>query len=157
MKVRNISFKGINNLKLAKKEYSNLGFYQKSDNVITHGQKNYTELHIDATLTDDEKGSHLSDYLKKVPYEFINQESPDTIHFNILKIDIPKDNLSYSFFKLNNKNLIIDNNKKLAIMTFLARLTRESSKNPEFSIKKRQYLNLANKSISKEAVEYIER
>ena len=41
-------------------------------------------------------------------------------------------------------------------MTFLARLTRESSKNSELSENQQKYLKFANNSIHKEAVDYIE-
>ena len=152
----NVSFKGINNIKIAKKEYFSTGFYKKQNNTIGHGKKDYTELRISAKLTDDDKGNHLSDYFKKTPIKYINQNEPDKIELHIKRFDVPEENISKSAFRLNNKDLILDNDKKLPIMTFLARFTREGRKNPELSTNQKIYLKLANDSISKETLEYIE-
>ena len=152
----NISFKGINNIKIGKKEYSGIGFYQKNDNTLGCGKKDYTELLISAKLTDDERGNHLSDYLSRTPQMYINKNEPDRVELHIKRFDVPQENLNQSFFKLNNKDLILDNDKKLPIMTFLARFTREGRKNPELSTNQKVYLKLANDSISKESLEYIE-
>ena len=152
----NISFKGINNIKIAKKEYSQIGRYPKHNGDTGYAQKYYTEMRISAKLTDDESGNHLSDYLKRTPGMFINHDEPDKIELHIKRFDVPEENISQSAFRLNNKDLILDNDKKLPIMTFLARFTREGRKNPELSTKQKVYLKLANDSISKEALEYIE-
>ncbi len=152
----NISFKGINNIKIGKKEYSANGMYQKQDNHIGYRKKNYTELKISVKLTDDERGNHLSDYLKRTPVMYINQQEPDRLELHIKRFDVPEEKLSQSFFKLNNKDLFLNDDRILPLMTFLARFTRESSKNPEMSVNQRKYLKLANNSISKESLEYID-
>lgn len=151
-----VSFKGINNIKIAKKQYKQLGTYQNLSNELKQGEKFYTELKISAKLTDDEKGNHLSDYLKRAPKMFINEENPDTVELHLKRFDVPEDMVNQSTFKLNNKDLIVNDDKKLPLMTFLARLTRESSKNPELSENQQKYMKFANKSIQKETVDYIE-
>ncbi len=151
-----INFKGINNVKIAKKQYKQFGTYQNLSNELKQGEKFYTELKISAKLTDDKKGNHLSDYLKRTPEMFINKENPDTVEFHLKRFDIPEDMVYQSTFKLNNKDLVINDDKKLPMMTFLARLTRESSKNPELSENQQKYMKFANKSIHKETVDYIE-
>ncbi len=151
-----INFKGINNVKIAKKQYKQFGTYQNLSNELKQGEKFYTELKISAKLTDDKKGNHLSDYLKRTPEMFINKENPDTVEFHLKRFDIPEDMVQQSTFKLNNKDLVINDDKKLPMMTFLARLTRESSKNPELSENQQKCMKFANKSIHKETVDYIE-
>ena len=151
-----ISFKGINNIKIEKKEYSKTGFYQRLNKNIGYGKKDYTELRITANLTDDKKGDHLRDYLKRTPAEFINKSEPDKIELHLLNLDIPDDNVNLSFFRFNNKNLILVDDCLLPLMTFLARFTREGGQNPDLSENQRKYLNLANNAISKEAMEYID-
>lgn len=151
-----INFKGINNVKIAKKQYKQFGTYQNLSNELKQGEKFYTELKISAKLTDDKKGNHLSDYLKRTPEMFINKENPDTVEFHLKRFDIPEDMVQQSTFKLNNKDLVVNDDKKLPLMTFLARLTRESSKNPELSENQQKCMKFANKSIHKETVDYIE-
>lgn len=151
-----INFKGINNVKIAKKQYKQFGTYQNLSNELKQGEKFYTELKISAKLTDDKKGNHLSDYLKRTPEMFINKENPDTVEFHLKRFDIPEDMVHQSTFKLNNKDLVVNDDKKLPLMTFLARLTRESSKNPELSENQQKCMKFANKSIHKETVDYIE-
>ena len=152
----NINFKGINNIKITKKEYSQIGMYPKHNGNAGYAQKDYTEMRISAKLTDDERGNHLSDYLKRAPGMFINHDEPDKIELHIKRFDVPEENISQSAFRLNNKELIIDNDRKLPIMTFLARFTRDGQKNPELSTNQKVYLKLANDSINKESIEYIE-
>ncbi len=129
---------------------------KKKASELKQGEKFYTELKISAKLTDDEKGNHLSDYLKRAPKMFINEENPDTVELHLKRFDVPEDMVNQSTFKLNNKDLIVNDDKKLPLMTFLARLTRESSKNPELSENQQKYMKFANKSIQKETVDYIE-
>ena len=151
-----VSFKGINNIKIAKKQYKQLGTYQDLSNELKQGEKFYTELKISAKLTNDDKGKDFNDYLKRTPTVFINKENPDTVEFHLKRFDVPEDQVNQSTFKLNNKDLVINDDKKLPLMTFLARLTRESSKNPELSENQQKYMKLANHSIQKETVNYIE-
>ncbi len=151
-----ISFTGINNIKISEKEYSAYGLYQKLNKQIGQGEKNFTEIKISAQLTDDKKGKDLSDYIKRTPNRFINTNSPDSIELHVKRFDVPKEKVNQSSFTLNGKDLILDDDRKLPVMTFLARLTRENAKNPELSQNQQKYLKIANKSIHKEAVEYIE-
>ena len=151
-----LNFTGINNIKIGRKEYTAIGMYQKLDNTLARGEKNFTEIKISAKLTDDEKGKDLSDYLKRVPNRFINTANPDTVELHVKRFDVPEEKVNQSSFTLNGKDLILDDDRKLPVMTFLARLTRENAKNPELSQNQQKYLKIANKSIHKEAVEYIE-
>lgn len=150
-----INFTGINNVKIGRKQYEQFGMYPNLSGELTRGKKLYTELKISAKLTDDEMGDHLSDYLKRTPKQFINEQNPDSIELHVKRFDVPEDSVNQSMFSLNGKDLMI-NDKRLPLMTFLARFTRESSKNQELSENQRQCMKLANKSIHKETVEYID-
>ncbi len=151
-----LNFTGINNVKIGRKEYTALGTYQKLDKTLARGEKNFTEIKISAKLNDNEQGKDLSDYMTRVPKKFINTEHPDTIELHVKRFDVPNEKVNQSSFKLNGQDLILDSDKKLPIMTFLARLTRQSSQNPELSTNQQKYLKIANKSIHKETVDYIE-
>ena len=151
-----INFKGINNIKIAKKQYKQFGTYKNLSNDLKHGEKIYTEVKISAQLTDDKKGNHLSDYLKRTPEMFINKENPDTIELHLKRFDVPEDMVQQSTFKINNKDLVINDDKKLPLMTFLARFTREGINNPELSEKQQKFMKFTNMSIQKETVDYIE-
>lgn len=151
-----VNFKGINNIKIAKKQYKQFGTYQNLSNELKQGEKIYTELKISAKLTDDNKGNDLSDYLKRTPKMFINKDNPDTVELHLKRFDVPEDKVKQSTFKLNDNDLVINDDKKLPLMTFLARLTRESSKNPELSENQQKCMRFANKSIHKETIDYIE-
>lgn len=152
----NISFTGINNIRIAKKEYSKIGLYQNLSLSLKEGKKNYTEIKISASLTNDEQGNDLTDYIKRLPYRYINSQVPANVDFFVKRFDVPVEHVSQSHFKLNDKDLILDNDNKLPIMTFLARLTRECGNDPRYSSNQQKYLKLANDSIQTEAVNYIE-
>ncbi len=152
----NISFTGFCNVSIKKAEYSRFGSYQKLNNSIAQGEKKYTKIKINASLSDDEKGNDLSDYLNRVPNEFVNKRDFKNIELLVTRFDIPNEGVSQSSFKLNNKDLILNSDKKLPVMTFLARLTRLCSRDSNYSINQRKYLKLANNSIHKETVDYIE-
>ena len=73
--------------------------------------------------------------------------------FDIADADIPT---NQTMFNVNGKDLILDSDKKLPLMTFLARFTRESAKNPELSENQQKCMKFANQSISNEAMNYID-
>ncbi len=156
MDIKNISFKGINNIKIGKKEYSQIGMYLKPDNSTAYGEKYYTELRITANLTDDKAGNHLSDYLKRAPGKYVNAQAPDKIELNIKSYEVPEEGVRQSFLVLNNKEIIINDDRKLPLLTFLARFTREGAQNKELSENQKKYLRFANKTIHNEAINYIE-
>ncbi|MCD8377657.1 MAG: hypothetical protein LUB59_02580 [Candidatus Gastranaerophilales bacterium] len=155
--MNNINFTGIQNIKICKKHYSENGLYLGLDNKLKQGAKDMTEVKLSAKLTNDEKGNDLDDYRRRLPNKnFFDPENSDTVELHLKRADMKEDMISQSTFNLNGKPLIIDNDKKLPILTFFARLTRESAQNPEMSEGKKEYLKLINESIHKEAVDFIE-
>lgn len=150
------NFTGINNIKILKKNYDAFGTYKNMYGELQQGNKLYTEMKISAKLTNDQTGNHLTDYIRSTPQYFVNKEQPDTIDLYIKRFDAEDGIVNQSLFKLNDKKLIINEDRKLPLMTFLARFTRESANNPELSTNQQKCMNLANKSIHKETVEYLE-
>lgn len=153
-----INFTGFNNIKIGKKQYEQFGAYCNHYGETTHGKKNYTELKFHTQLTNDNKGNDLQDFLNRAPKKFINEQKPDKLDLHIKRFDIADADTptNQTMFNVNGKDLILDSDKKLPLMTFLARFTRESAKNPELSENQQKCMKFANQSIQNEAVKYID-
>lgn len=151
-----INFTGFQNIKIGKKQYEQFGAYVTSNGKIEHGKKCYSELKFNTKLTNDSKGNDLNDFLDRVPKMFINKENPDALELRVKKFNVNDTKTSQSMFNLNGKDIILDSDKKLPLMTFLARFTRESAKNPELSENQQKCMKMANKSIHNETMNYID-
>ena len=153
-----INFTGFNNIKIGKKQYEQFGSYCNHNGEILRGKKKYTELKFNTQLTNDQKGNDLDDFLKRTPKKFINEQNPDKLDLRIKRFDIEDSDIdiNQTMFNVNGKDLILDSDKKLPLMTFLARFTRESAKNPELSENQQKCMKVANQSISNEAMNYID-
>ena len=153
-----INFTGFNNIKIGKKQYEQFGSYCNHNGEILHGKKKYTELKFNTQLTNDQKGNDLDDFLNRTPKKFINEQNPDKLDLRIKRFDIEDSDIdiNQTMFNVNGKDLILDSDKKLPLMTFLARFTRESAKNPELSENQQKCMKFANQSISNEAMNYID-
>lgn len=150
-----VSFTGIDNLKILRKQY-NIDDSKKDPNPhMILGDRYYSEIIISGNLTD-KSGNHLSDYKSKVPKSFINHNEPDKFELHMKRYDIPKLDLHHSAFKFNGKNLLFDSDEKLSLFTFLARLTRDGAKDPNFSENQHKVMNFVNQSIHKEVSEYMD-
>lgn len=151
-----ISFTGFNNIKIGKKQYEQFGTYCTNSGNLLRDTKHYTELKITTLLTDNETGNDLTDFFVRAPKKFINPENPDKLDFHIKRFDVPSTKTQQTSFTLNGKDIILDSDKKLPLMTFLARFTRESSKNPNLSENQQKCMNFVNNSIFNETMNYIE-
>ena len=152
----NVSFTGFNNIKIGKKQYEQFGAYSTITGEILHDKKLYTELKITTCLTDDKNGNDLTDFFTRVPKKFINTENPDKLELHVKRFDVPSTKTKQTMFSLNGKEIILDSDKKLPLMTFLARFTKESAQNPNLSENQQKCMKLANKSIHNETMNYIE-
>ena len=153
-----INFTGFNNIKIGKKQYEQFGLYCNHNGEILHGKKKYTELKFNTQLTNDPKGNDLEDFLNRTPKKFINEQNPDKLDLRIKRFDIEDSDIdiNQTMLSVNGKELVLDSDKKLPLMTFLARFTRESAKNPELSENQQKCMKFANQSISNEAMNYID-
>ena len=152
----NVSFTGFNNIKIGKKQYEQFGAYSTAAGKILHDKKFYTELKITTHLTDDKNGSDLTDFFTRSPKKFINPENSDKLELHIKRFDVPATNTKQTMFSLNGKEIVLDSDKKLPLMTFLARFTRESAQNPNLSENQQKCMKFANNSIHNETMNYIE-
>lgn len=160
-----VSFTGINNLYIGKKAYSVYGSYAARDGNIKEGEKNCLDVLIKCDLTDSKKGNHLSDFqtaLEKVcsyaQVDYINEQKPK--HIELLaqhtKVAGDKDAHSFTVFKLNGTEIVLDDPKILPLYTFMARLTRDIAALSKVSDAQQAYARAVNKYVHDEAVYYID-
>jgi hypothetical protein len=170
-----ISFNGIRNVNLSKVSYEQFGHYLPLgyqyktgdlENALAYGKKHYNEIHLECDLTDDVSGNDLKwfrEILKKskVQYEFncISYKNPNHIDLYMKRFDVEDElgHTSNSEFKINNFPIMLTDNSDLPIYTFMAKLCRKIKDMPELPDEIRKYAKFVNKSVHKEAVEFIER
>lgn len=157
-----LTFTGIHNLKIQKKEFSKYGAYLSNDFEIKEGEKFFTTIKISANLADDEAGKDLTEFKnylnrsnKFLQRECLNKENPNKVEILINRQEAKDENLNiptiYSTLKLNGCDITPENDSKLVIYTYLARFTRKLAKTLNLSKGQQYYTNLANKSIDEEA------
>lgn len=163
--MNNISFTGIQNLYIGKKNYSNYGSYLSLDGNLKQGKKDYTDVLIKCKLTDDKYGNHLSEFYETLSksrpcyhVNCINNKAPDEFilrmkHFNVKDDPIDVNN---SIFFINDYQIMLDERQVLSLYTFMAKITRliANAKGP--SENQKQYAKLVNHAIHNEAMNYID-
>jgi len=163
--MNNISFTGIQNLYVGKRNYSKYGSYLSLDGNVKQGNKDFTEVLIKCKLTDDKYGNHLSEFnevlSKSRPcyhVNCINKKAPDEIkllmkHFNVQ--DDPIDVNNSEFF-INDYQIMLDEKQVLPLFSFMAKITRliTNAKGPTENQK--QYAKFVNNAVHNEAMNYIE-
>lgn len=151
--VSKVNFQGINNLKVYKKPlYERVGLYCNNNGEICRGNHIVQEIKIRANLTDDKSGEHLSEFLNKAPFEFINMDIPELFELYVKKQIIK--NETNSVIMLNEQPLIV-NKARLALLTFLAKITRECANNGQYSENVRNCIKSVNASIQEIAERYL--
>ena len=165
-----ISFNGIKNCQVLKKEYSKEGMYVDDYGEIKRGKKNYQEVVLRAKLTDDKDGNHLSQYQKAMPKGFENAKGKDLVDIHIKRFvpepdedDILYPNLAYSeeanatnMIELNGKQFEINNDNKLPMASFLAHLTKRDLDLTGMSDNQKNVVGVINKSIDEKARDYLD-
>ncbi len=160
-----VSFTGINNLYVGKKQYSKLGSYLAQNSEIRQGKNNYTLIKLGADLTDDETGKDLTDFKTTLSkcrpcYQknCINPQNPNHIDFLVIRKEVKNaiGTLRSSLLQLNNTDILLNEREILPLLTFLAKFTRKIASGKTTSEAQKYYANLANESIQKEAVNIIE-
>ena len=169
-----ISFTGINNIKIYKKTYEQFGSYLPANyaykkgeiqDVMSYGKKKYNEIIINCDLTDDTFGADLTMFREalknsQLQYEFncVDKSNPNYISLFLKRFDVRDEigHTSNSEFKINGCPILLNDRGVLPIYSFIARLTRKISEMQELSEPQRKCANFVNKSVHKEAVEFIE-
>lgn len=140
----NVTFTGINNLKVLKTKDS------KNDKGLI--------IKLRTDLSDDYRGNDLSLYLKALDrcnkdYRnyFINRQNPNSIELECITAS-PK-NFFNPAFKLNNMPILFDRDEVLPLFNFMAYLTKNAANSAD-SKDKAAYINMINKTIMQEAEKY---
>ena len=160
-----ISFNGIKNLYIGKKEYDKYGSYVTPDNYVKQGNKHYTVVKLSCNLTNDENGNDLDKFkqaLDKSGRYFqqncVNSEAPNRIDLQLIRQDIKdsKGDVSMSDFVLNGCDMTLNEKATLPMYTYMAHLTKKIANLPNVSDAKKYYSNLINQSVAEEACKFIE-
>lgn len=160
-----ISFTGINNIKILQKTYNSYGSYLSNNSVIKHGNRKFTDVIIKCSLSDDAAGADLTDFYDTLAkcrpcyrVNCIDRSNPHNINLMTHRMDVTDEsgNAAASTFKINNYDIILDERQILPLYSFMARLTRKISQMAEMSKMQKFYANLSNESIHKEACNFIE-
>jgi hypothetical protein len=161
----NVSFTGINNIYIGKRASSGYGEYITKDGNIKSGEKDLLDVIIKCDLTDSKRGNHLLDYqnaLKKISsysqVDYVNPDAPRHVELLAQHVNVPndKDALSFTTFKLNGTEVVLDNPKILPLYTYMAKLTRDISVMPNSTEAQKGYASLVNRYVHDDAVYYID-
>lgn len=170
----NISFTGIKNISISRRYYEQFGTYLplgyknktgELKDILAYGKKKYNEIILKCDLTDDAEGEDFKWFKQilkssKLKYEFncINRNRPNHINLFMKRFDV-KDEIgrtSNSEFTLNGCPIVLSDNEVLPIYSFMAKLARKIKNMPELSEDRRKCAEFINKSVHKEAVEFID-
>lgn len=158
----NISFNGINNLRIlkGKVQVRNM-IYPTDSGDFTKGNVYAQTTVIDAYL-DDNGNKDLTDFkntLKKLhpcyQVNCVDENSPE--HFRLESTSYEAKNLTKaSIFKLNGYQVLLDEDQILPLFTYFAKFTRTQAKNPEHSATQREILADINQAIQNRVQSYID-
>lgn len=165
-----ISFTGIKDCKIYKKEYTKDGIYVDENGDFRRGPKKYNEVMMTARLTDDKDGNHLSQYLLSMPEGYENTKGHDLVNIHLTKFkpvskkgDAYLPNVFYSdeaknvsMLKLNGRQFDINNDDKLRIASFLACMTKQDLDLTGLNNNQKKYANVINDAINEKALEYLD-
>lgn len=157
-----VSFTGINNVKILRSQKQHYGMFQDADNKIKEGNVNLTEIKLRFYLTNDSDGKdmdELQNALKKAKRGYsYNTQTPDLVELHLKRVDaddgvIP---VSNSLLSINGQNINITKREDLGLYTYLAKLTRRIGQRPDISPAQKECTNMINNAIHDNAVNYID-
>ena len=158
----NISFNGINNLRIFKsKEQVKNMIYPTDSGDFTKGNVYAQTTVIDAYL-DNNGNKDLTEFkntLKKLRpcYQIncVDKNSPE--HFRLESTSYEAKNLAKtSIFKLNGYQILLDEDQILPLFTYFAKFTRTQARNSERSTAQREILANINQAIQNRVQSYID-
>lgn len=162
----NIAFTGINGLYIGRKAADRIGTYVKSNGELGRGQKYYTHISLKCGLTDDSKGTDLSDFKNALArcrgsYQarLVSRTDTEKIDFLVKRCEVfdeSEGKISNSNFELNGVSVLPNDRQVLPLFTYLAALTRKLKAMPDISPERKKYIALTNKSIDEEAIKFID-
>lgn len=159
-----VSFKGISNLYMAKRNYSRFGSYLANNGTIKKGDKNYTDILIRCQLLDDHCGNDFSDFIRALakcsPHyknNCINPQKSNQLELSLTHFNV-KDGAGCenSTFKINDCDILLNSQETLPIFTFMAKLTRTIAFAIGPSDNQKALAKFFNAAVHNEAVHFIE-
>ena len=160
-----VTFTGIQNIKIYQKSYNKFGSYLSYNNEIKQGNKLYNEIKIHCDLTKDNTSDDIGTFysaLKRAGGDYaqhcINPQNPNHIELFAKGFSVKEDitTASNTNFTLNGKEIKLTNDKVLALYTFMAQLTRKIINKPETSERQKYFTQIVNNFVDKEARYYID-
>ena len=164
-----LSFTGINNVRVLRKIYKQWGPYPAFDmhvktdlqNAAKHGEKHYKEIVLHCDLTDDANGNDLSEFKKiarQYEYKYINRNRDDHVILHLKRYDV-YDNagkVTVSNFAINEQNVGAASRENLPLFTYMAALTRKIHGFQSLGDEVKKCIALVNRSVHKTAMDFIE-
>lgn len=165
-----ISFTGIKDCRVFKKEYERNGIYEDSEGVFRKGPKRYNETMITARLTDDKDGNHLSEYLSSMPEGYENTQGKDLVMVHVTRMK-PVDtdeglylpNLRYSIepqemlkVELNDKIFNMNRDEDMSMASFLAHMTGRDLDKTGMNERQQECAKVINKAIEEKVYEFLD-
>lgn len=160
-----VSFTGINNIYIGKKAASCYGEYITKNGNIKNGEKECLDVLIKCDLTDSKRGNNLSEFQNAInkirsysQVDYVNPDNPKHVELLAQHVKVPndKDALSFTTFKLNGTEVVLDDPKILPLYTYMAKLTRDISRMPNSTGAQSAYATMVNRFVHDEAVYYID-
>lgn len=160
-----VSFKGINNLYIAKRNYSKFGSYLAHDYSIRQGQKDYVDILIKCDLTNDARGNDLNEFLNTLAkcrpcYQknCINPQKPSQLKLLMRHFTVKDDvvDVLNSNFDINDYEIMLDEREILPLFSYMAKLTRTIASAEGLSVAYQKYAKFVNAAIHNEAINFIE-
>ena len=157
-----INFTGITNLKIVKSKnpVTSYGLYPSVTGELKMGEKTANRYKLCFNLTGkdlDEFIMAMSKSQHGVNTGYFKGE-PNKFELLLTKYDIEDDiaKTSFNVFRLNDENISLTRRPELKIYEYLAHFTKNLIKNFNLSDNQKRLVNLINKSIQDDAVEFIE-
>lgn len=160
-----VSFTGIENIKILQKTSKKFGSYLSYDNEIKRGEKLQSEIHIHCDLTKDAQGDDVGDFfgaIKRSGGDYalycLNHKAPNHVELHAKGFEVKDDivDASSAQFKINGKDIMLTNDKVLALYSFMAKLTRKIINKPETSERQKYFVQKVNDFVDAEARSYLD-
>lgn len=160
----NISFQGLNNLSIAKKNFVTHGSYITKGGRIKYGDKDNLYVRIKCDLTNDASGNHLDKFKEALSQcdafykeNCVSKDNPNAIELLMRNYQVEGDkDAEFNCFKINGCEIPMNNRAILPLYSFMAYLTREASKHPTTTSTRQKYTDIVNTKVADTAMDYIE-
>ena len=159
-----VSFTGISNIKILKKKPVLESYIDvdKAERAIKRSE----EIKLRFTLSNDQKGKDIDEFNETVKKglalsgeKIAKTDAPADVSILIKRSTFPQEEFkpAENQFLVNQTLVPLNKNSDLAMFSYMAKLTRDMSKNPTLTENQKDSLAEINGYIADEAIKYIER